>query len=207
MNVHKGWYSRNYLPHLDAPDLFQAITFRLNDSLPQNVVRRLESQVKAQQITDAEKRRRIEAYLDAGHGACWLRQPAVAQLVQDALLHFDGQRYRLLAWCIMPNHVHTLIETFEGCPLSKIVQSWKSFTAQQANRLLDQQGRFWQRDYFDRYVRDAEHYERLISYIENNPVKANLVERAGDWRLGSAFTRSFGRQDAGAPSRSNMHQS
>ena len=206
MVLHKGWYSRNYLPHLDAPDLFQAVTFRLHDSLPQDVVRRLESQVQAQQITDAKKRYGIEAYLDAGHGACWLRQPEIAQLVQDALLHFDGQRYCLLAWCIMPNHVHTLLETFEGFPLSNIVQSWKSYTAEQANKLLARQGRFWQRDYFDRYVRDVEHYERLISYIENNPVKANLVERVEDWRFGSAYTRSLGRQDAGAPSRSDMHK-
>jgi REP element-mobilizing transposase RayT len=200
MDVHKGWYSRNFIPHLDAPNLFQAITFRLHDSLPLDVVKRLEREVQARQITDAQKRRSIEAYLDAGHGACWLRRPEIARLVQDALLHFDGQRYRLLAWCIMPNHVHTLIETFAGIPLSEIMQSWKSYTAQRTNKLLARQGHFWQRDYFDRYVRDAEYYDRLVEYIENNPVKAKLIERAQDWRFSSAFVRRFGRQDAGAPS-------
>jgi putative DNA methylase len=60
---------------------------------------------------EIELRRRIEEYLDAGHGACWLRRPEIAALVEGALRYFDGQRYRLLAWCVMPNHVHTLIRS------------------------------------------------------------------------------------------------
>jgi REP element-mobilizing transposase RayT len=68
-----------------------------------------------------EFRRRIEEYLDAGHGACWLHRADIAALVEGALLHFDQQRYRLLAWCIMPNHVHALIETMEGFPLPDVL--------------------------------------------------------------------------------------
>jgi len=186
---HKGWYSRNYLPHFDGPNTFQSITFRLYDAMPQEVLSRWESDMRAGLITDAGRRRNIDNYMDAGHGKCWLRRPEIARIVEDALLHFDGERYRLLVWCIMPNHVHVLIETCKGYPLNKVVTSWKSFSAKQANGLLGRQGRFWQREYFDRYVRDGEHYRQLVFYIENNPVKAGLVKKAVDWRFGSAAAR------------------
>src|SRR5947207_1926642 len=83
-----------------------------------------------------ELRRRIEEYLDAGHGACWLHRPEIAALVEGALLHFDTQRYLLLAWCVMPNHVHALIETREGWPLDGVLHSWKSFTSHEASKIL-----------------------------------------------------------------------
>jgi putative DNA methylase len=185
----KGWYSRNYLPHLDAPGLLQSVTFRLHDALPEEVVERLAGELKRGEISDTEKRRRVEAYMDAGHGACWLRRADIAELVQGALWHFDGQRYRLLAWCVMPNHVHVLIETVEGYPLHQVVHSWKSYTANLANQWLGRDGPFWYRDYFDRYVRDAEHFARVVFYIENNPVKAGLVARAEEWRFSSVNYR------------------
>ena len=124
---HKGWYSRGYLPHFDHPGLIQGITFRLWDSLPAHVVASLVEDL--QETDDSAKRARVEAYLNAGHGACYLRDPRTAHLVEDALLYFDGERYRLIAWVIMPNHVHTLIEMIEGYPLHRIVHSWKSYTA------------------------------------------------------------------------------
>ncbi|RME89457.1 MAG: hypothetical protein D6766_14700, partial [Verrucomicrobia bacterium] len=133
-----------------------------------------------------ELRRRIEQYEDAGHGACWLRDPRIAGLVENALLHFDGQRYRLLAWCVMPNHVHVLIETRQGWPLADVVHSWKSFTASEANKLLGRSGPFWFREYHDRYIRNAEHYAQTVRYIEANPVKAGLVKLASEWPFGSA---------------------
>jgi REP element-mobilizing transposase RayT len=136
-----------------------------------------------------ELRRRIEEYLDAGHGGCWLRQPDVACLVEGALFHFDGQRYRLLAWCVMPNHVHALIETREGFPLADVLHSWKSFTSHKANGLLQRPGEFWQREYLDRYVRNAEHYEKVVAYIEENPVNAGLVRLKTDWPWSSARFR------------------
>ena len=121
-----------------------------------------------------ELHRRIARYEDAGHGACWLRDPRIGALVEGALLHFDGQRYRLLAWCVMPNHVHALAEMISGFPLSKVLHSWKSFTANEANKILNRQGELWQRDYRDRHIRNAEHFEKAIRYIERNPVEAGL---------------------------------
>jgi len=132
--------------------------------------------------------RLLEHYLDEGHGSCFLLRPRVAKLVQDALLHFDGRRYRLLAWVVMPNHVHALVEQLSGYLLADVVRSWKSFTARSANQLLGRSGRFWQRDYHDRYVRDEKHLAIALDYIHGNPVKAGLVERAEMWRFSSAYS-------------------
>ncbi len=186
------WRSRGYLPHFDRPGLLQAITFRLQDSIPAQILAAWREELSHAATLPETKRRQVELrgqldhYEDAGHGACWLRDPRVARVVEDALLHFDGGHYRLLAWCIMPNHVHALIESEEGRRLEGIVHSWKSFTALQANRLLRRRGAFWFREYHDRYVRDEEHFANVVHYIEMNPVKAGLVKTADQWRFSSA---------------------
>jgi REP element-mobilizing transposase RayT len=178
MTQPKGWHSRGYLPHFDSPETVQFVTFRLADSLPQARIEALRSMPDAMLLVDRE--------LDTGLGKCWLRDAKVAALVQGSLLHFDGQRYRLLAWCIMPNHVHVVIEPTEGHTLSAIVKSWKSFTSRQVNAHLGRTGTFWEADYFDRYMRNEEHLMRTIEYVENNPVKAGLVREAADWPWSSA---------------------
>ena len=86
----------------------------------------------------------------------------------------------------MPNHVHVVIETLEGHTLSDVVKSWKSFTSRQANSRLGRTGAFWKPDYFDRYMRNEDHLMRTIEYVENNPVKAGLVNKAVDWPWSSA---------------------
>ena len=86
----------------------------------------------------------------------------------------------------MPNHVHALIETREGFPLADVLHSWKSFTSHKANGLLQRNGEFWQREYLDRYVRNAEHYKKVVVYIEENPVKSGLVRLKTDWLWSSA---------------------
>jgi putative transposase len=191
---HLGWHSRGYLPHWDHPGMIQSINFRLADSLPLMVIAKWKAELPAQLEgkCEVELRRRIEEYLDAGHGHCWLREANVASMVQGALLHFDEERYRLLSWCIMPNHVHVLIETRAKFPLAVVLHSWKSFAAHEAGRVLRLQGEFWQREYFDRYVRNAEHYERVVAYIEENPVKAGLTKIKTDWPWSSAKFRISG---------------
>lgn len=179
---HKYWHSRGYLPHCDTPGLLQTITFRLVDSLPAGVLSRLQQEAG----NEAEKQAKIEAFLDGSYGACWLEQPAIADIVEDALLHWDGQRYRLLAWCVMPNHVHVLVETQEGWPLSGILHGWKSFTAKAINRRLGRTGPVWMRDYFDRYIRDDRHLAAATAYIHGNPVKAALVQDQSEWPYSSA---------------------
>jgi REP element-mobilizing transposase RayT len=168
----KGWYGSKHLPHFDAPGTQQFITYRLADAMP--AARRSEWEAFLHLEDKLEKQRKIEAYIDRGYGDCSLREPRIAQVVQDNLFHHDGVKYRLLAWCIMPNHVHTLIELGQT-PLSEILKSWNSYTAKQANRLLHRAGTFWEEDYFDHYIRDEKHFRQVVRYIEANPVKARLA--------------------------------
>jgi len=116
--------------------------------------------------------------IDGGLGICALRDPAIAAMVESALIYFDGERYRLNAWVIMPKHVRVLIEQIGGFPLGDAVHAWKSFTAKQANRPLGRTGAFWAPDYFDRYIRDQRHFNAAVYYIHQNPVKAGLIARA-----------------------------
>jgi REP element-mobilizing transposase RayT len=195
---HPGWHSRNYHPHLDAPGLIQHITFRLHDSLPVQLLDnwRVELQllegVPAADPRQIQLRERIAQYEDEGYGQCWLQNPRLAVLVEQALWRFDGGRYRLLEWCIMPNHVHVLIETMEGYPLPDIVHSWKTFTAREANKILGRKGRFWMADYFDRYIRNETHLAAVQAYIRENPVKAGLCSQAEEWQWSSASHRCAG---------------
>ena len=185
------WRSRGYLPHFDQPGLVQGITFRLADSLPQSVLEQLDEELRGLQEVPrkVERRERIAKYLDRGAGECHLQDPRVATRVANTLLHFDGIRYSLLGWCIMPNHVHAVLETKAGYGLDLVLHAWKSFSAKKANEILDRRGRFWQRDYYDRFIRDEDHLLRALRYVENNPVVAGLVERAEDWQWSSARRR------------------
>ncbi len=170
-----GWHERGYLPHRDEPGLVQFVTFCLFDSL---------SDLSEGEREDGE----IDAALDQGHGGAYLRNPAVAECVESALIHFHEDRYKLRAWCVMPNHVHALFETM-NTPMRRVVESWKKYTAPRANRLLDRRGRFWEAEYWDTFMRDAEHERETMRYIEENPVKAGLVTRARDWPWSSARRR------------------
>jgi REP element-mobilizing transposase RayT len=89
----------------------------------------------------------------------------------------------------MPNHFHALIEIWD-VPIGEILKSWKSYTAKAANKILGRSGAFWEEDYFDRYVRDDDHYRRVVRYVENNPNKAKLVKTPSDWLWSSARYRS-----------------
>src|SRR6476661_1326375 len=93
------------------------------------------------------------SYWTHGWGACWLRSEPIARLAEDASLNFDGSRYRLHAWTVMPNHVHVLLTILPEHPLGTIVSSWKRFSAREANIKLGRSGAFWQTEYWDRFIR------------------------------------------------------
>lgn len=187
----RDWHSRGYLPHFDGGQIAQFVTFRLVDSFPETKLRQWadELEVLSLKKAEAERRRRIEEFLDKGMGEQWLSQPPVAEIVERALLFFDGQRYRLHAWVIMPNHVHVLLTPNVNHGLSQILHTWKSFTAKKANKLLQKTGAFWQDEYFDRFVRNERHFDAALSYIENNPVKAGLCLDPIEWHYTSANRR------------------
>ncbi len=187
LEMHRGWHSRGYLPHFDHPGLVQFVTFRLYDAVPGDLIDRWKEELgwnealKADDPAVIELRERIDRYEDEGRGSCYLGDGRIARLVRDTLCHFDGRRYRLVAWCIMPNHVHVVIETVVGHSLSDVVHSWKSFTSSVANRMLRRSGAFWMADYYDRFIRNASHLASVRHYIAENPVKAGLVDDASNW--------------------------
>jgi len=178
---HRGWHERGYLPHFDAGAVVQTVTFRLADSVPRALFE------KAAVVASNDKDRffLFEKHMDRGLGDCLPSNPEIAEIVRDALAHFDGERYRLLAWAIMPNHVHVLVEQIAGYRLGDILQSWK-FSAHAINAARGTTGRIWSPDYFDRFIRDAMHYANAKYYIEPNPVKAKLVAKPEDWHFSSA---------------------
>jgi REP element-mobilizing transposase RayT len=211
----RGWHERGYLPHCDKPGLTQFITFRLWDSMPAS--RRGEwehllaiaershaprtapgtrsiaspddkARAEAREKAAREQRTKLEDYLDRGLGECFLREPHIAALMESTIRFHHGSRFDLLAWVVMPNHVHALIEV-NDTPLSKIIQNWKSIVAVKANKLLGRTGDFWQLDYWDTYMRDAEQTRKAIRYIESNPVKAKLCRAPEAWLFSSAHFR------------------
>jgi len=192
-----NWYSRGYFPHFDGEGVTQHVCFHLFDSLPQSLLARWRegfcgthaSGVLKPTEVSSEWRRRIHDALDRGYGACFLRDNRLAEVIENALLNFDGERYTLHAWCVMPNHVHTLFTPLSKFKMSKIVHSWKSFTAHECNKILDRAGKFWESEPFDRYIRNQRHFQNAVAYIENNPVRAGLCEEAEDWRWSSARLR------------------
>ena len=182
-----NWYSRGYFPHFDGEGVTQHVCFHLFDSLPQSILAQWREVCGTH--ASSEWRRRIHDALDKGYGSCYLRDDRLARVVEDALLHFDGERYTLHAWCVMPNHVHTLFTPLNIFRMSSIVRSWKSFTAHECNKILERTGKFWESEPFDRYIRNQRHFQNAVAYIEGNPVKAGLCEEAEDWRWSSARLR------------------
>jgi len=184
--------SRKRLPHWEAPKAIYFVTFRLYDSLPRGTAQAVvterndifgtaKQQGRAHSASERERLSRlfsvrIEQYLDRGVGACYLAKPTIARGVADALKHFDGTRYHLHAWCVMPNHVHVVLEPRGNYSLAGILHSWKSYTAQLANRILGRTGPFWQREYYDHLIRDGKQYSRSIRYVAENPTRAGLQE-------------------------------
>ena len=172
----KGFYRRGakHPPHFDQPGKMQHVTFRLAGSLPAECLARAKQELESGSITSDQYREKLEAELDRGHGPDWLVRPEIAEIVVAALKHFDGQRYDLHTWCVMPNHVHVLFTPRAEHRLADLVHSWKSFTAKKCNTRLDRSGPFWQDDYFDRYMRDWADIERTSAYIMNNGGRASV---------------------------------
>lgn len=187
-------HTENRLPHWQQSGAVYFVTFRLADSIPRNLLSEWETERETwlrfhPKPWSAEIEREyherfsgaIERWLDAGHGGCVLRQNEHAELVAKALLHFDGERCRQIAWVVMPNHVHALFVQHAEWPLERLIHGWKLFSARRINESLGCSGHLWQRDYFDRLVHDQNHLANCVRYIRRNPEKAGL--HAGEYVL------------------------
>jgi len=188
------WRSRGYLPHFDGELIPQFITFRLADTLPKKVLDAYRLKLEQNVISEIQFHELVDDYLDQNAGAAYLRSAAVASIVQENLLRFDDVKYKLHACVIMPNHGHIMLMPKTSIPLSSIMHSMKSYTANRANELLSRSGAFWAREYFDRYIRNGQHFANTVAYIHNNPVKAKLCSDPSDWPFSSS--RFLKRADA-----------
>jgi putative transposase len=209
-------FRRRRLPHWDVPGATYFVTSCLAGSIPAEGLLELEryrtylaKQVRPADMTpdDWETRQwklgfaRLDVLLDAATDVRWLADPAVAAQVASSLRHFAGERYDLSAFVIMPNHYHWLFRPREEwvaslvptdpprSPRERISYSIQRYSANQCNRLLGRQGQFWQHESYDHWVRDLDELERIIHYIENNPVRAGLCRTAAEWPHSSAALR------------------
>jgi REP element-mobilizing transposase RayT len=187
-----------FLPHWACPHAVYHVVFRLADSVPRlkreqwleersAIIRHADIQKRSPTLEEQRQLQflyseRIDEYLDAGHGACHLQDPEIADIVSKSLIHFDGIRYRLHAWCIMPNHAHVILELSTGYTLSKIVHSWKSYTATACNKRLQRSGNFWQKDSFNHIIRSDREYEYQKQYVWKNPEKAGFLNWKWRWK-------------------------
>lgn len=170
------------LPHWRQAGVLYFVTFRSADSLPQEKLRAWEAEKRLWLAAHPEPwdertrgeyldrfPRRFQRWLDTGTGACLLGRPPLAAIVTTSLRHFDGERYRLDAYVVAPNHVHALLVPRPGVELSAIVHSWKSFSASAINRTVGRSGRFWQPETYDHLVRSPVALHRIRSYIRHHP--------------------------------------
>ena len=180
VEAHKG----NSLPHWELKCAVYHVCFRLADSIPRHVLQ--EWQDERQELmrraygsdsvmTNDETRRlrylcseKIESYLDSGCGACLLRDERVSGAVVEALRHSDGCQYCLLAYGLMPNHVHVMVQLKAAIKLSTVVHAWKSVSGHRINRLLRRHGDLWQSDYYSHIIRSAEEFRHQLDYVYGN---------------------------------------
>ncbi|MDB6006694.1 MAG: hypothetical protein JWR15_3681 [Prosthecobacter sp.] len=175
------------LPHWEQEGCTYFVTWRLADSVDVDTLQKRQHERNSffmlypkpwdeaiEKTYHDRFTRRMERWLDAGHGACVLREKRCRDIVAGCLQHFAGVRYELAAWVIMPNHIHVLICPLPGWPLVRILHTWKSFTANKINELLGHQGALWMDESFDHIVRDKTALNRFSKYLRNNPVKAAL---------------------------------
>jgi putative transposase len=182
---------QRHLPHWQQPGATYFVTFRLADSLPQEKLRELQdfrSRWLAQEHSLKPKRgpeelakevmERVERWLDQGMGECVLRAERCAGEVASAMKFFDGQRYELGCFVVMPNHVHAIVRPYstDVDALETILHSWKRHSSAQINAHLGAAGALWQEESFDRIIRDPEHLYRCIQYIARNPEVARLTD-------------------------------
>ena len=203
-----GTFRRRDLPHWDVLGATYFITFCLAGSIPAAGLAAISRKWRAkalrpppgaqarqwQQVCAAAAFVEADRALDQSPAARWLADPSLAATVEGCLRFDDGRRHRVLAYVVMPNHCHLLIDTAGGdspadsrTSRERIVHSIKRHAARECNRRLGRTGPFWQTESYDRVVRNDDERQRIARYIEWNPVKAGLCDVPASWRFSSAY--------------------
>ena len=215
-------FRRRRLPHLDRPGALYFVTTCLKGSIPASGLQdiddyrsRLDYKLEGEPIDRRTQWKllfaRSDQWLDKGIAANHLTDERLARIVENSLLHFAGQRYSIWSWNVMSNHIHWV---FEPCsnwvaglgddanartPRERIMHSVKRFSAIECNLALGRTGKFWQEESYDHCVTESDELQRIVNYIEMNPVKASLCERPEQFRFSSAHYRSCNRLAPGRP--------
>jgi len=194
LQIHKG----SYLPHWRREIASYSVNFRLADSLPQHILHSIKdereelmSASKSKLGLNKEEQQRleylfsekIENYLNMGKGSCWLKKDKIASCAANAINYFEEERYKLFAWCVMPNHIHVVLRTYPKYPLEKTLHSWKSFIAKESNKILNRSGSFWVKESYDHLIRNEQELFHHINYTWNNPDKAGLENWKWRWKI------------------------
>lgn len=184
--------SKGNLPHWNQQNATYAVTFRLDNSLPESIVQNYRAEKEHLQtlISNTNQdskltepleqqlqqlyRTHIEEALDEGHGEAYMKDPAIAKIVADSITHFDGERYQLAAWCVMSNHVHLLIKPLAENTLADILHTIKRHSATEINKQLKRTGTLWKKESYDHIIRDEEDFSNQLEYIKANPIKAGI---------------------------------
>lgn len=193
----KYFYRRN-LPHLQPPGGIFFVTYLVAGAVPKALVNKLKNKYEQYSVHAPFSKQdqlsrlhfgKFDKMLDQEHQIYWLSQPELAKVVADSWHFWDGRRIELISYCIMPNHVHVVMRLFEFTDKKKtqylyqLMESVKKYSSRQCNKILKRTGKnFWQYEYYDRFVRDKAELSRIIQYVVNNPVKANLCKSPMDWQ-------------------------
>lgn len=205
-------FYRRRLPHIHPEGRIFFITFSLVNAIPVDVLERLKAereqelcQVSPAQYYTIQKKHfgKYDAWLDrCENSPRWLEKAEIASIVANEIQRMKGERYSLIAYCIMPNHVHLLLELLSPIkaqhdgrtakyPLTDTLRLLKGRTARACNLAVHRDGQFWQHESYDHFVRDEAELGRIIAYILHNPVKAGLVKEWGEWAF-SYVSPDFG---------------
>jgi REP element-mobilizing transposase RayT len=208
----KNVFYRAKLPHIQPANSIFFLTFRLADSIPKSILTKvmrekrillLRTRLQNEGILSREFKRKIEQYyfqkfellLQNNDGKCWLKYPEIAQLVANKLHSFDKIKYNLICFCIMPNHVHLIIDprgfhiqsdsnrygASRMYPLTEAMRFIKGSTARECNSALQRNGKFWQHETYDHYIRDDDELDKIIKCVLYNPCHAGLVNNWTNW--------------------------
>jgi type I restriction enzyme R subunit len=212
----QGLFRRRHLPHWDVADAAYFITSCLHGSIPASGLREvevyrreLESRPRPPTTTELDWEHhihkllfaRLDTILDGQPAVRHFENPAVAEIVRDGIYHFANVRYHLIAYVIMPSHLHWVFQPIPSwcetlppgrSPREVIMHSLKSFTATRCNLVLGRRGTFWQDESFDHWIRSDDEQSRIVEYVEYNPVKAGLVREPHAYVFSSAYDHFVG---------------
>ncbi|MCC8175869.1 MAG: transposase [Bacteroidales bacterium] len=169
------------IPHWHQPDKLQFVTFRLGDSLPQPILRELKEQKQRWMEDNPEPwtpdqmreyhnhfTQKVDRWLDQGYGACYLGRKEVANYFVTKMLEFHSREWCVWAYVVMPNHVHLLLQAINGENLRASLGRFLNITSHEINKMVERKGTLWQREPFDRIVRNEGHYINVLRYMGKN---------------------------------------